>query len=77
MFAAAFRTGSFEKEFEACLATAVAASGRNLVVNAGHDLNLRNLPYAARMSGLREVSIGRELTADALFMGFSAALAAD
>jgi pyridoxine 5-phosphate synthase len=75
-FAAAFRTGRFEKELEACLATAAAAAGRNLTVNAGHDLNLRNLPYVTRMCGLREVSIGHELTADALIMGFSKTLAA-
>jgi pyridoxine 5-phosphate synthase len=47
------------------------------VVNAGHDLNLHNLPpLIARLPGLAEASIGHELTADALVMGFAAAVAA-
>jgi pyridoxine 5-phosphate synthase len=46
-------------------------------VNAGHDLNLHNLPpLIARMPNLAEASIGHELTADALEMGFAAAVAA-
>ena len=48
-----------------------------LVVNAGHDLNLHNLPpLIARMPQLAEASIGHELTADALVMGFAAAVSA-
>jgi pyridoxine 5-phosphate synthase len=75
-FAAAFRAGPHAAERDACIAAATAAQERKLIVNAGHDLNLRNLPEAMKMPGLREVSIGHELTADALLMGFSTALAA-
>jgi pyridoxine 5-phosphate synthase len=47
------------------------------VVNAGHDLNLLNLPpFVARVPKLAEASIGHELTADALVMGFAAAVSA-
>jgi len=41
-----------------------------LGVNAGHDLNLRNLSYFAQnIPGLLEVSIGHALIADALYLG--------
>ena len=47
------------------------------VVNIGHDLNLDNLPpLVAAMPSLAEASIGHELTADALVMGFSEAVRA-
>ncbi|HEY6440893.1 MAG TPA: pyridoxine 5'-phosphate synthase, partial [Acetobacteraceae bacterium] len=62
---------------DACARTARAAADRGLVVNAGHDLNLHNLPpLIARMPQLAEASIGHELTADALVMGFAAAVSA-
>lgn len=42
----------------------------NLGINAGHDLNLQNLPYfAAETTGLLEVSIGHALVCDALYLG--------
>jgi pyridoxine 5-phosphate synthase len=76
-YAAAFRTGGYDALLSACAATAKAAADRGLVVNAGHDLNLHNLPpLMARMPHLAEASIGHELTADALVMGFAAAVSA-
>jgi pyridoxine 5-phosphate synthase len=76
-YAEAFRRGTNDTCLAACAATAQAAAERGLVVNAGHDLNLRNLPpLIARMPHLAEASIGHELTADALIMGFSAAVGA-
>jgi len=42
-----------------------------LGVNAGHDLNLRNLVRFREIPGLLEVSIGHAFTVDALAMGFS------
>ena len=76
-YAAAFRAGDSTKELEACAATAARARERGLVVNAGHDLNLDNLPpLVAAMPFLAEASIGHELTADALVMGFAAAVQA-
>ena len=76
-YAAAFRAGNSAKELQACAATAARAHQRGLVVNAGHDLNLANLPpLVAAMPFLAEASIGHELTADALVMGFAAAVKA-
>ena len=43
-----------------------------LLVNAGHDLNLVNLPpLKAAMPDLAEVSIGHAITADALIYGMA------
>jgi pyridoxine 5-phosphate synthase len=76
-YAEAFRKGSHATLLDACAATAKAAADRGLVVNAGHDLNLHNLPpLVARMPFLAEASIGHELTADALVMGFAPAVSA-
>ena len=76
-YAAAFRTGAHDSWLDACATTASEAAERGLVVNAGHDLNLQNLPpLISRMPNLAEASIGHELTADALLMGFSAAVSA-
>jgi pyridoxine 5-phosphate synthase len=48
-----------------------------LTVNIGHDLNLENLPpLVDALPGVAEASIGHELTADALVMGFPAAVRA-
>jgi pyridoxine 5-phosphate synthase len=76
-YAAAFRAGTYDGLLDACAKVAAAAMQRDLVVNAGHDLNLHNLPpLVARMPNLAEASIGHELTADALIMGFGAAVSA-
>ncbi|MDE2581597.1 MAG: pyridoxine 5'-phosphate synthase [Rhodospirillales bacterium] len=76
-YAAAFRAGEPAAALEACVAAAAAGRDAGLVVNAGHDLNLRNIPpLLARTEFLAEASIGHELTVDALEMGFAAAVAA-
>jgi pyridoxine 5-phosphate synthase len=76
-YADAFRHGDATAMLEACAQTAARAGARGLVVNAGHDLNLENLPaLVAAMPNLAEASIGHELTADALKMGWSVAVAA-
>jgi pyridoxine 5-phosphate synthase len=76
-YAAACRAGNAGRELQACAAIAAQAAARGLVVNAGHDLNLDNLPALVRaIPHLAEASIGHELTADALVMGFAAAVAA-
>ncbi len=47
-----------------------AAAANGLGVNAGHDLNLDNLPaFAAAVPNLLEVSIGHFLVSDALSLG--------
>lgn len=56
---------------------ASAAEAAGLGVNAGHDLNLDNLPAFCRaIPQLAEVSIGHAITADALRIGFPAAVRA-
>lgn len=46
------------------------ARSTGIGVNAGHDLNLRNLPtYVKNVPGLLEVSIGHALICDALYLG--------
>lgn len=50
------------------------ASQIGLGVNAGHDLNLANLPRFCTCPGLLEVSIGHALTVDALRMGMANAV---
>lgn len=64
----------FPKDPEAAVAPFVEASAeahRNgLGVNAGHDLNLRNLHYfVAALPYLDEVSIGHAIISDALYLG--------
>jgi len=76
-YAAGFRAGEPGRLREACAATARRAADLGLVVNIGHDLNLDNLPpLVAAMPGVAEASIGHELTADALVIGFAAAVRA-
>jgi pyridoxine 5-phosphate synthase len=56
--------------------TAEAALEAGLGINAGHDLNLLNLPQFRDLPGLLEVSIGHALTVDALRLGFPVAVRA-
>ena len=74
-YAAAFRAGDPDAQLQACAATAARAAALGLIVTIGHDLNLDNLPpLTAALPGVAEASIGHELTADALVMGFAAAV---
>jgi pyridoxine 5-phosphate synthase len=51
------------------------SGGRPLMINAGHDLTLKNLPALKQaIPDLAEVSIGHALTADALLMGYGEAV---
>ena len=76
-YAAAFRAGGAEVPLKACVATAARAAELGLTVNIGHDLNLANLPpLVSALPQAAEASIGHELTADALVIGFAAAVAA-
>ena len=65
-----------EHEFALLENTAVKAVDLGLGVNAGHDLNLENLPLMQKLTGLLEVSIGHHLMADALYIGMEAAVKA-
>ncbi len=69
-YAAAWGTPQLRRSWRGCRATARAAAAAGLGVNAGHDLDLRNLPLLAReVPELAEVSIGHALLADALYLG--------
>ncbi|WP_298984059.1 pyridoxine 5'-phosphate synthase [uncultured Roseibium sp.] len=60
------------KELEKIAATAEAAQGCGLGVNAGHDLTVENIPALIdRTPFIREMSIGHGFTADALIFGFA------
>lgn len=51
-------------------AAAKTAESLGLGINAGHDLDLKNLRYfAQQVPGLLEVSIGHALISDALYLG--------
>jgi pyridoxine 5-phosphate synthase len=66
-YAADVRARQHAAMLDAYAETARQARARGLVVNVGHDLNLRNLPpLIARIPFVAEASIGHELTADAL-----------
>jgi pyridoxine 5-phosphate synthase len=55
--------------FEIYAAAARLAHDRGLGVNAGHDLDLDNLPLFGRLPHLAEVSIGHALVSRALWVG--------
>jgi pyridoxine 5-phosphate synthase len=61
-----------EKAIEPFVAAAKIANEVGLGINAGHDLNLENLPYFNQnIPNLLEVSIGHALISDALYFGMS------
>ena len=71
-YAAAWGTAEQEHQLQRFAAAAQAALDAGLAVNAGHDLNRDNLAaFAQRVPGLREVSIGHALIADALEIGYA------
>lgn len=79
-------TGSYADEFrrkvqgphfQGTVAAAHAAHAAGIRINLGHDLNLDNLPpLMAALPPVAEASIGHELTADALAVGFPSAVRA-
>lgn len=71
-YAQAFGTENQTKVMNLYMAAAVAAQSEGLGINAGHDLNLDNLPALVHaIPGLSEVSIGHALVADALEFGLA------
>ncbi len=77
VYAESYRKKAGDAALRACIKTADVARNAGLLINAGHDLNLDNLPpLIAEIRDLAEVSIGHELTADALRVGFEAAIKA-
>lgn len=78
-FALAYEEGGeagAERDWAMIREISARAKKAGLGINAGHDLDLRNLTLMRRLEGLREVSIGHALIADALEMGLSRAVRA-
>jgi pyridoxine 5-phosphate synthase len=71
-YASAFGTPGANKILLSHREAAHLARAIGLGVNAGHDLDLVNIPaYARAVKGLQEVSIGHALISDALYMGLT------
>ena len=69
-YAHAFGTPEFESVLTEHRVSARAAGEAGLGINAGHDLNSKNLPaYVEAVPGLLEVSIGHALFCDAIYDG--------
>ncbi len=76
-YAEAFKAGrDVERVFQEFVLAAEVAAEEGLGLNAGHDLDLHNLPRFAQLPGLQEVSIGHALTVDAIRIGLANAVAA-
>ncbi|MGE0822816.1 MAG: pyridoxine 5'-phosphate synthase [Candidatus Binatia bacterium] len=74
-YAKTFGTPEGQRVYEEYHRAAVVAQEIGLGLNAGHDLDLSNLPFLARhLPGLAEVSIGHALICDALYMGLTTAV---
>jgi pyridoxine 5-phosphate synthase len=73
---ACLRNENVEAIFQTYLTAAEVAAQEGLELNAGHDLDLHNLPRFSQLPGLKEVSIGHALVVDALRMGLSNTIAA-
>ena len=67
---------NFQEAFTPYKKAALLAQELKLGINAGHDLNLKNLPTFSQLPGLEEVSIGHALTIDSLEMGLQACIQA-
>ena len=74
-YAAAWATPARATQLKRFAEAARAARAAGLGINAGHDLNRDNLTaFLREVPGVQEVSIGHALIADALEMGYSAAV---
>ncbi len=69
------QSANFDELFNRYYRAAQHAADIGLGLNAGHDLNLDNLPQFRQIPQLLEVSIGHALTVDALHMGLATAVA--
>lgn len=77
-FAWVYRDASNKADqlFEQYRDASLYAESLGLKVNAGHDLNLLNLPQFLSIGNIQEVSIGHAFTVDSLLMGYKATLKA-
>ncbi len=71
-YAAAHERGDFGRELDALVASAERAREAGLAVNAGHDLDQRNLgTLLGAIPDIAEVSIGHALFGEALYSGLA------
>ena len=76
-YAQAYETNeNVEEVFQRFYQAGEKATELGLGLNAGHDLNLKNLTKFATVPQLLEVSIGHAMTVDAISMGLSNAVKA-
>jgi pyridoxine 5-phosphate synthase len=68
-FARAFEMGRGDASFKTYAEAAELAHSLGLGVNAGHDLDLKNLSLFRLLPHLQEVSIGHALVSHALYVG--------
>jgi pyridoxine 5-phosphate synthase len=73
-FAREFEHGRSDASFQTYARAADLAHSIGLEVNAGHDLDLHNLPLFRTLPHLAEVSIGHALMSHALFVGLERAV---
>jgi len=74
-YADAFGGPEQDKEFKRLQDCCKEAAAQGLGVNAGHDLDLRNMPKIGQgVPEMLEVSIGHALLADALYLGLEEAI---
>ena len=70
-FARAFEAGRGQQSFATYASAAERSHALGLGVNAGHDLDLRNLALFRTLPHLAEVSIGHALISHALYVGLA------
>lgn len=70
-YANAFQSAASDTVYQQYRAAATEATELGLGVNAGHDLNLENLPKFLSIPGIAEVSIGHALTIECLQWGMA------
>ena len=76
-YARAFKhKDNLDAVFDCFARSAEVAAEEGLGINAGHDLDLHNLPRFATLPALLEVSIGHALIVDAIEMGLANAVEA-
>ncbi len=63
-----------DRELERLFACAEQVEGTTLRLNAGHGLTVRNLSPVCELPGLREVNIGHDIVARAVFIGLDNAV---
>ena len=73
-FAEDFGTDQQDGTYQQFRAAALHAQELGMGVNAGHDLNLDNLPLLLTIPNILEVSIGHALIGDALRVGLRSAV---